>query len=141
VSLVDANVLSYAVNRSDERHVAARGWLDRELCAGESVGFAWQVLPALLRLTTRPGLFPRPLHPEEALEVVAGWLEAPSAVVVHPTPDHLDILPGLLSRTGTGGNLASDAHLAALALEHRATARTYDSGFGRFPNPRFAEPG
>jgi len=140
VNLVDANVLIYAVNRSDRRHSVARDWLDHELYAGESIGFAWQVLLAFLRLTTRPGLFPNPLDPEDAIAVVAGWLEAPRAVLVHPTPDHLNILAGLLSRTGTGANLTSDAHLAALALEHRATVRTYDSDFGRFPGVRFAEP-
>ena len=49
-----------------------------------------------------------------------------------PTSRHLDVLSGLLMTVGTGGNLANDAHLAALAVEHGAEIVTYDSDFGRF---------
>jgi predicted nucleic acid-binding protein len=36
----------------------------------------------------------------------------------------------LLHVTGSGGNLVNDAHLAALALAHRATVITFDNDFG-----------
>ena len=42
--------------------------------------------------------------------------------------------------SGTGGNLTSDAHLAALALEHHGTVVTYDSDFGRFPGLDWQQP-
>jgi uncharacterized protein len=38
----------------------------------------------------------------------------------------------LLQHAGTAGNLATDAHLAALALEHEATPHTFDRDFLRF---------
>ena len=42
--------------------------------------------------------------------------------------------PGrLLGESGSGGNLVNDAHLAALAIEHRSQIVTYDHDFGRFP--------
>jgi hypothetical protein len=50
------------------------------------------------------------------------------------------VLAGILDQTGTGGNLVSDAHLAALAVEHGATIVTYDSDFARFPGVRFEAP-
>jgi predicted nucleic acid-binding protein len=39
----------------------------------------------------------------------------------------------LLLTVGTGGNLTTDAHLAALALENDATFVTGDRDFLRFP--------
>lgn len=39
-----------------------------------------------------------------------------------------------------GGNLASDAHLAALALEHHATVVSYDNDFSRFKGVRWRSP-
>lgn len=140
MNLVDANVLLAAVNEADPRHERARGWLDAELSGGMSVGFAWIVLLAFLRLSTKVGLFPRPLGVDDALDVVRAWLAAPDAVVVQETATHLEVLGSLLASLGTGANLTSDAHLAALALEHRVGVVTFDSDFGRFPGVRWSQP-
>ncbi len=69
------------------------------------------------------------------------WVHAPASVLIGPTARHLDRLADLLSVAGTGGNLVSDAHLAALALEHGATVVSYDRDFGRFPGLRHFVPG
>ena len=98
------------------------------------------MLLAFLRLSTKAGLFPHPLPVDDALRRVEAWLDQPPAVVLEPTPRHLAVLSGLLTGTGTGGNLTSDAHLATLALEHHATVITYDSDFGRFPGVRWRTP-
>jgi predicted nucleic acid-binding protein len=45
-----------------------------------------------------------------------------------------------LTRTGSGGNLGNDAHLAALALEHNATVVTYDRDFERYAGVRWRRP-
>lgn len=140
MKLVDANVLLNAVNTSAPDHASARRWLDHALSGGAPVGFAWIVLLAFLRLTTRPGLFERPLTVDQAMDVVDGWLEPSPARVVHPTTRHAAVLAGLLRRAGTAGNLVTDAHLAALALEHRAQVVTYDSDFDRFPGVRWERP-
>jgi toxin-antitoxin system PIN domain toxin len=140
VKLVDANVLLYAVNESDPRHDEAAGWLDDQLSAGNTVGFAWLVLVAFLRLVTKIGLFPSPLPVADAVETMQRWLEQPAAVMVEPTARHASILSGLLVELGTGGNLVNDAHLAALAVEHDATVITYDSDFGRFRGVRWEQP-
>ena len=139
--LVDANVLLYAVNIDALLHRPAREWMDDALDGPEPVGFAWVVLLAFLRLSTRPGLFPRPLDLETAAGVVETWLAAAPAVVVHPTTRHLTILHGLLGRLGTAGNLVNDAHLAALALEHGAEVVSFDRDFSRFPGLRWRLPG
>lgn len=131
--VVDANVLVYAVNRDAPQHEVARRWLDDALRGPESVGFAWVVLLAFVRLTTRPGLFPRALTVEEALGVVRHWLGQPAAVVVEPTPRHLDVLAGLLGPAGAAANIVNDAHLASIAIEHGAPVVSFDHDFGRFP--------
>jgi predicted nucleic acid-binding protein len=74
------------------------------------------------------------------MQQVADWCSAPGSVVVNPTPRHADVLSGLLSSVGAGGNLVNDAHLAALAVEHRAGIVSYDSDFSRFDGIRWDTP-
>jgi uncharacterized protein len=133
--IVDANVLLYAVNSASEHHRGSREWLDDALSGADGVGFAWVPLLAFVRLTTKEGLFTRPLAPAVAMGQVAEWLGAPTATVVSPTVRHAEILARLLAEVGTGANLVNDAHLAALAVEHRAGIVSYDTDFGRFPVP------
>lgn len=138
--IVDANVLLYAVNEDADRHDDSVAWLDGALNGTEVVGFAWLATLAFLRLSTKVGLFPRPLSIQAGVGQLREWLTQPQAAVVEPGARHLDFLERLLSDIGTGGNLASDAHLAALALEHQATIVTYDNDFGRFPGIRWERP-
>jgi toxin-antitoxin system PIN domain toxin len=132
VFVVDANVLLYAVNESSPHHEPARRWLDDALAGTESVAFAWTVVLAFLRLATHSSVFATPLDPDAALGIVRLWLEQPPAVVLEPTDRHLGVLGGLLAEAGTAANLVSDAHLAAIALEHAATLVSFDADFGRF---------
>ncbi len=132
MKIVDANVPLYVVNSASEHHRPSRRWLDTELSGADTVGLAWVSLLAFVRLTTKVGLFPAPLTPEEATQQVNAWLSAPGAVLANPTPRHAAMIAGLLAGVGTGGNLVSDAHLAALAIEHRGAIVSYDNNFGRF---------
>ncbi|MCX7619997.1 MAG: type II toxin-antitoxin system VapC family toxin [Acidimicrobiales bacterium] len=140
MKLVDANVLLYAVNVDSERHELSRRWLDSALSGAETVGFAWIVLLAFIRLSTKIGLFPSPLSLDEAMDRVDAWLGAGPAVVVEPTPRHAAIVRDLLRGIGVGGNLVNDAHLAALAVEHRCGIVSFDNDFGRFPGVSWTEP-
>lgn len=140
MKLVDANVLIYAFNQDSERHLEARAWLDRSLSGQATVGFSWVALLAFVRLTTKPGLFPQPVSSGIAMAQVTDWLAQPSARLLQPTERHSSILDGLLAAAGTGGNLVNDAHLAALAIEHRAEIVSYDSDFSRFSGVRWHRP-
>ena len=132
MKLLDANLLLYAVNKDAPLHAQAKAWLETTLSGRETVAFSWNVILAFVRLTTRPGLFRNALSPERAFDLVADWLGQPSATVVNPGPRHLAILRGLLTSLGTGGNLPSDAHLAALAIEQNAELCSCDAAFARF---------
>jgi uncharacterized protein len=140
VKLVDANVLLYSVNTDARHHERARRWLDGALSGADTVAFAWLALLGFVRLSTKVGLFPHPLTADEAMDRVDAWLRAAPAVVVEPTVEHPAIVRRLLTSVGTGGNLVSDAHLAALATEHRCTIVSFDHDYGRFDGVRWEQP-
>jgi toxin-antitoxin system PIN domain toxin len=141
MQLVDANVLLYAVNESASNHAAARRWLEDALTGPETVGFTWVVMLAFLRLSTRQGVFPRPLSPATATGVLERWLAQPGSAILAPSERHMTLLNGLLAQAGTAGNLVNDAHLAALALEHGAEVVSFDRDFARFEGVHRHEPG
>jgi uncharacterized protein len=134
----DVNVLLYALNSDSPQHDSAREWIESSLARPAGVGFAWPALVGFLRLATRSGIFARPLPLEDALSVVDAWLDHPRARVLAPTSRHAALLSGLLLGAGQGGNLVSDAHLAALAIEHGAELGTFDRDFERFAGLRVA---
>lgn len=140
MKVVDANVLLYAVNEDAPPHQRARTWLDDALSGSEPIGFAWVVVLAFVRLSTRAGLFPRPLAFDVAADIIAEWLAQPAAVVIHPTSRHLSLLRGFLSTVGTAANLVNDTHLATLALEHDAEVTSFDTDFARFTGVRWRSP-
>lgn len=140
MKLLDVNLLIYAVDERSARHAAARSWLDATLSGTETVALPWTVLLAFVRLTTRAAVFEHPLTAEEALDIVDAMLAQPCTTVVHPTDRHAAVLRELLAATGTAGNLTTDAHLAALAIEHGAQLCSCDADFSRFPGLRWHDP-
>jgi hypothetical protein len=140
VKLVDANLLLYATDERSPRHEDARSWLEERLTGDEPVAFAWAVLLAFLRLSTSPRIFEHPLSPDRAFDVVQSWLGQPCAVVVHPGDRHATLVRQLLRPIGTAGNLVTDAHLAALAIEHGAELSSCDTDFARFSGLRWSDP-
>jgi toxin-antitoxin system PIN domain toxin len=140
VKLPDLNLLLYAIDEEAPRHERARAWLEETLSGTEEVGFAWIVLLGFVRLTSNPAVFERPLDAEEALDYVDEWLERPVSTVIHPTERHSGRLRELLGEVGTAGNLTTDAHLAALAIEHGAELCSHDADFSRFPGLRWTDP-
>lgn len=140
MKLPDANVLLYAVDDTSARHPGAKAWLDQTLSGTEEVGFAWVVLLAVLRLTTKPSIFARPLRTAEAFNIIDDWLAQPCALLVNPTVRHAALMRGLLTAAGTAGNLTTDAHLAALSIEYGAAVCSYDADFARFPGVQLITP-
>jgi len=140
VILLDANLLIYAVNSSSPHHHASRRWLEETLSGTTRVGLPWIVLLAFLRITTRGAIVERPLTPEGALAYVDSWLALPGVDLVVPGGHHWAILSNLLRTTGMAGNLTSDAHLAALAIEHGAAVYSADHDFRRFPGVEHVDP-
>ena len=66
--------------------------------------------------------------------------DSPNVVALSPGSRHWTILATLLANLGTGGNLVTDAHLAALAIEHNAELHSNDADFARMPGLRIVNP-
>ncbi len=140
MKLPDVNLFVYAYDASAPQHEPAKAWLEGALSGTETVALAWVALIGFIRLTTSRQRFGYPWSVEQALDVVDSWLAQPVATVIHPTSRHAAVLRDLLTPLGTGGNLTSDAHLAALAIEHGATLCSHDNDFSRFPGLRWEDP-
>lgn len=140
MNLVDANVLIYAVNSDSPHHDRARRWLEAALSGTAPVGLTWSVLLAFLRITTRRGILERPLPVGDALAYVDSWLRQPPVELIAPGPHHWAVLRTLIATSGAAGNLTSDAHLAALALEGGWSLVSTDHDFRRFAGLTFVNP-
>ena len=137
MKLPDVNVLLGAVNQESAEHERARGWLESAFQAPSGVGLAWVALLGFIRLSTRRGILSNPLDVADALALVRDWTGAPGAQILHPGVRHEAILARLLIAAGTAGNLTTDAHLAAIAIEHGATLGSFDRDFERFAGLEF----
>lgn len=138
--LVDVNLLVYAHVDGAPRHDAARAWLDAQLNGGGRVGLPWPSLLGFLRLATNPRITSPPAPLSAAIAQIEAWLGCDNVWIPQPSEGHAEILMQLLRAVGARGNLVSDAHLAALALEHGLTLCSADSDFARFPNLRWIDP-
>jgi uncharacterized protein len=138
--IVDANILLYAVDSSAPQHDRARGWLEEALNGYGRVGLPWPSLTAFLRIATHPRVSPDPLSRTEAWGFVDDWLSAGPAWIPVPTERHAEVLGRLLGDGDLRGNLVTDAHLAALAIEHGVGVCSADSDFARFTGVEWFNP-
>ena len=138
--LIDLNLLIYATNNDSFHHRAARRWLEKSLNGEEPVALPWVVVLGCLRIATNGRILPAPLTAAQALSVVDGWLELPVVRLLPPGPEHWRVLKGLLEEAGTAGNLTTDAHLAALAIENGCTLCSTDTDFARFKHLKWSNP-
>jgi toxin-antitoxin system PIN domain toxin len=138
--LVDANLLIYAIDEESAHHSKARVWVEHILSDTTPVGIAWIVVLAFLRVTTIQRQTRKVLSTERAIAFVDSWLARPHVSLVLPSEQHWPILRNLLLVSGTSGNVTSDAHLAALAIEHGYTVFTADRDFGKFAGVTVVNP-
>lgn len=138
--LCDANLLLYAYDKSSPAHAKSRRWLQATLSGDEPVGLAGITLLAFLRISTNPRAVVHPLPLAEATALVSSWLEVPCVTVPAPGPRHWEIFGRVLRGAHATGPLVTDAHLAALALEHGALLASADRDFARFAGLRFLNP-
>src|SRR5215510_1507028 len=138
--LVDANLLLYARNIDDPRHSTARVWLEEVLNGPTRVGLPWQSLTAFVRIATHARVFREPLSPSAAADQVLEWLDAPATWVPVPTERHAEVFARLVRDHAASGPLVTDAHLAALAIEHGVEIASTDTDFDRFTAVRRFDP-
>jgi len=140
VIVPDSNLLLYAYNSAAKWHIPAQAWFAHVMNDSQPVGLPWVTALGFMRISTNPKALPRPLKVTEAYGEVRGWLMRPNVTILHPGDRHGDILFGLLEHVGVAGNLTTDAHLAALAIEYQAELHSTDADFSRFPGLRWRNP-
>ncbi len=136
----DINLLVYAHNTEAPQHARARAWWVDLMTREEPVGIPWVVVLGFVRVTTHARVLRSPLSPAGSLALVRSFLLRDHVRVLEPGPRHLDVLEGNFAASGAAGSLATDAHIAALAMEHNAEVHSNDADFARFPGLRLHNP-
>jgi hypothetical protein len=136
----DINLLVYAHNEAAPAHEATRLWWEKLMSGRQRVGLPWAVVFGFVRLVTHPSVLTDPLPPLAALDRVRQWFAREHVQSLDPGPRHLDIVEELLRATAVAGDLTTDTHLAALAIEHQCELHSNDTDFGRFPGLRWRNP-
>lgn len=121
-------------------HTLARSWWEERLNDPAPVGLSWIVILGFIRTTTHRAVLERPWPVVTACGHARVWLAQPQVIVLQPGDRHAAILFDLLEGLGTAGNLTTDAHLAALAIEYQAELMTSDADFARFSGLRWRNP-
>jgi len=138
--LPDVNLLLHAYNSDSSRHLAARRWWEGLLNGTRPVGLSWATVLGFIRIATHRQILTSPLPVAAACAHARAWLAQPYVAIIDPGARHAEILFGLLESLGTAGNLTTDAHLAALAIEHQAELHSTDADFSRFQGLRWINP-
>jgi hypothetical protein len=138
--LPDVNILIHAINEDSPKNEKIRKWWDSVLSEPTPVFFPWAVLLGFVRISTNPRLFGNPLSIREASTYVRSWLNQPQVTIINPKNGHWDLVEELLHKAGTAGNLTTDAHLAALAIQWDCVIYSTDTDFARFPGVKWKLP-
>jgi len=141
VLLPDVNVLIHAhIKDSTPDHDKYAAWMTRVTTGPEPFALSVLVLSGFIRVATNPRVFDTPATVDQAFAFVSSLVERPTARIVGPGPDHLDIFERLCRQSGATGKLVADAQHAAVAIEHGCTMVSADSDFSRFPGLRWQHP-
>ena len=138
--LPDINLLVYAHNEASRFHPSAKAWWLKLMKGSEPLAVCWPNILGFIRIVTHPGIHSNPLTVQDAFSIVDTWLDHPVVHWLHPGSRHYLLLQSLLNHIGTAGNLVTDAHLAALAIENNCELHSNDTDFSRFPGLKWVNP-
>jgi len=133
-------MLIYAVDDSSPFHRKAHSWWNECLSSISPVGLCYPTVLGFIRIATSRRVYDDPLSLDESLAILDEWTAQPNTTFVMPTARHWPILQSLLVASGSAGNLTTDAHIAALAIEHGYTVYSNDADFGRFKTLSWVNP-
>jgi toxin-antitoxin system PIN domain toxin len=134
VIAIDTNVLVYARRTEAIHHVEAKQLL-AELSEGlRPWAIPWPCVYEFLRVVTHPRVFKPPTPLVKALEDIDRLFDAPALTLLGEGPGHRAHLRNMVTAGRATGNVAHDAHIAALLREHAVREFwTTDKDFHRFP--------
>jgi len=133
VVILDSNILLYGHIPRFAQHERVAKWLEDALSGGSDVlGITWQVATAFLRISTNRRIFERPFDLAFAKQCLDSLFDHPLVVEVGPTSNHWKIYSRILVEQNLAGDIVMDAHIAAIAVEHKASIASADKDFRRF---------
>ncbi len=138
--LPDVNLLLYAYDARSPFHAKSKVWWSKCLSGSEPIGLCPTVLFAFIRIGTSARAFTHPLTIQEASSHVTDWLDQPIAQLVDMELQDIRQTLTFLVDAKTGGNLTTDAQIAAMALRLGAVVHTADTDYARFPRVRWVNP-
>ena len=138
---LDTNILVYARRRESAHHDRARKLLTALAEGDEPWALPWPCVYEFLRVVTHPRVFDPPTDLDSALQDLDSLLDSPSVVLLGEGPAHAAHLLRMANAGRAVGNLAHDAHIAALLVEHGVRELwTTDRDFARFPGLQLRNP-
>jgi toxin-antitoxin system PIN domain toxin len=141
VIALDTNVLVYAERNDSIHHDRARELVKGLAQGTDSWAIPWPCVYEYLRVVTHPKLFRPPTALEVALDNLESLFESPSLELLGEGNSHRGVMARVVREGRAIGNLAYDAHIAALVLEHGVQELwTSDRDFARFPGVRVRNP-
>ena len=111
----DVNVLIYAHNADDPRHVEYLDWLEAAVNGDRPFGLPSLVCSGFLRIVTHPKVLTRPLATEDALDILERLRIAPAVVPMEPGQGAATVVT--VSVTGLYRNTRSVAAFGMLIAE------------------------
>jgi uncharacterized protein len=138
--LIDANVWIRASHKEAIDHDLYYRWLTNVYSTASPYAVTDLVAAAFLRITTNPKAFRIPFKMQQA---ILAWDDITSRSIcawIHPGKKHWSHFCKLCDAAAVYANLANDAWLAALALEHDCELISTDSDFKKFPGLRWRHP-
>lgn len=140
MKLLDVNVVLGAHRDDHPQFEPARRWLDALLRSGEQFSVTDLVAGSFIRLATNRRIFLVPTPAEDAFAYLRALREQPAHLTLSPGSGHLDYFERLCRASDAVGDLAPDAQLAAIAIEHGAEIVSFDRDFARFEHVRWSRP-
>lgn len=140
MKLLDVNVVLAAHRDDHPQFERARPWMDGLLGSGEGYSVTDLIAGSFIRLATNRRVFTTPTPVAEAFSYLHVLRGQPGHLTLTPGPAHLDVFEGLCRDADATGDLAPDAQLAAIAVEHGAEVVSFDRDFARFADVRWSRP-
>ena len=115
---LDTNILVYARREETAYHHQALSLL-KELASGiKPWAIPWPVIYEYVRVVTHHKVFSPPSPLKSVVQDIVALSQAPSLVLIGEQAGHIAVFERTMLSSDAKGNLAHDAHIAAIAIEH-----------------------
>lgn len=129
----DVNILINAYRPEGAHHTLCRAWLQAALQGSERLSLIDIVLVGFLRIVTNRRAFKTPSTIAEALEFANALYTHSNCKRVGSSEAWWKHLTELSAKLNASGNLLTDLHIAAIAINQSATVVTLDKDLKNIP--------